>query len=213
MKITKYEHACLVVEEQGKKLIVDPGIFTKSLPVNLSEVVAVVITHVHPDHCDQNLVQNILAHNPSAVFYGTDEVAQELKTIIDVKVVSGGDGVDIAPFQIKFFGGQHAIIHSSFPINQNVGVMINNTLYYPGDSFTNPAQAVKILALPVSAPWLKIAEAMDYLVAVNPEITFPTHNAILSEHGDMLVRNIIGTLAQNNNISFRIAQTGLDIMI
>jgi L-ascorbate metabolism protein UlaG (beta-lactamase superfamily) len=28
MKLTKYTHACIVLEEQGEKLVIDPGGFT-----------------------------------------------------------------------------------------------------------------------------------------------------------------------------------------
>jgi L-ascorbate metabolism protein UlaG (beta-lactamase superfamily) len=48
VKITKYEHACLVVEEAGETLVIDPGVLAK-LP-ELTNVVAVVVTHIHPDH-------------------------------------------------------------------------------------------------------------------------------------------------------------------
>lgn len=208
MKITKYEHACLVLEEGDKKLVIDPGIFTKSLPINLTNVVGVVITHVHPDHCDPNLIQNIVTHNPEAKFYGTGEVSVELKSVAQVQVVTGGESASIGPFNLKFFGGQHAVIHPSWPTNQNVGVEVNEKLYYPGDSFTNPEVPVKLLALPVSAPWLKTSESMDFFAAVKPEIAFPTHNALLSDNGENLIENIHDRVAQNLSCEFRHVKPG-----
>jgi hypothetical protein len=42
-------------------------------------------------------------------------------------------------------------------------VLVNGDLYYAGDSYTPPDQKIKALACPTSAPWLKIADVMDYI--------------------------------------------------
>jgi hypothetical protein len=64
--------------------------------------------------------------------------------------------------------------------------MVNGTLYYPGDSFTQPDREVEVLACPTSAPWLKISEVMDFVAAVKPRKCFATHNVHLSEIGHEL---------------------------
>jgi len=197
MKITKYEHACLVLEEQGKKLVVDPGSFTSTKFDNLKDVVAIVITHVHGDHLNEGHLNTILKNNPGATILTTQEVATELGDT-KTKVVTGGDKATVEPFDLEFFGSQHAVIHESWPVNQNVGVMINNKLYYPGDSFTKPGKPVELLALPVSAPWLKTAEAMDFLSAVKPKKAFPTHNALLSDAGHSLSHSILSDVAKKD---------------
>ena len=69
----------------------------------------------------------------------------------------------------------------------NVGVLINEMLYYPGDSYTVPdGVAVDTLAAPVGAPWLKIGEAMDFVLAVAPKRAFATHEMTLSAAGKAL---------------------------
>ena len=87
------------------------------------------------------------------------------------------------PDTLEFFGDMHAEIHRSIPLIQNCGVMVNGTLYYPGDSFTQPDRVVDVLACPTSAPWLKISEVMDFVAAVKPRKCFATHNVHLSEVG------------------------------
>lgn len=195
MKITKYEHACLVVEEQGKRLVIDPGGFTKSLPSNLDNVVGIVITHVHADHFDQKHIDALMQSSSTANIYCTDEVAKQIKQK-NMHVVTGGDSGAAGPFKLQFFGAQHAVIHESWPIAQNIGVLVNNKLYYPGDSFTEPKVAVQVLALPISAPWLKLAESMDFLATVKPKIAFPTHNAILSEIGENMAEQMLSGVAK-----------------
>lgn len=182
MKITKYEHACLLVEVDGKRLVVDPGGFTKSLG-NPDNVVALVITHVHPDHLDELHIQELLNLNPDLKIFSTQEVADSLEEQ-RVTVVKAGDKEAVGPFTLEFFGGEHAVIHESLPRNQNICVMVNNTLYYPGDSFVEPdGRSVPVLALPVAAPWMKVSEAMDFLMAIKPRRAFPTHDSVLSDVG------------------------------
>jgi hypothetical protein len=54
---------------------------------------------------------------------------------------------------------------------------------HPGDSLFVPEEKVDVLAMPTMAPWMKISEAIDYLRAVKPRLSFPIHNALLVEAG------------------------------
>ena len=188
MNVTKYEHACLVVEEQGKKLVIDPGIFTTSLP-NLKGVVAIVVTHVHADHFDPEKLRAIVQQNPEARIFSTAEVAKEVADL-PITAVTGGTAETVAPFSLAFYGELHAEVHRSRPRNQNVGVMINDTLYYPGDSFALPGVPIKVLALPTSGPWLKVAEMIDFAAAAKPAQAFGTHNALLSDIGHSMINSM-----------------------
>jgi len=182
MRITKQEHACLILESSGKTLVIDPGVFTTAL-VGLTEVVAVVITHEHGDHWTADQLTRILKSSPDAKLYGPEGVALAA-TDFDITIVKDGDTINAAPFSLRFFGEKHAVIHSSIPIVDNVGVLVNDALYYPGDSFTVPEGVeVDVLAAPVGAPWLKIGDAIDFVLAVRPRRAFATHEMVLSTAG------------------------------
>ena len=182
MRITKQEHACLILESSGKTLVIDPGVFTTAL-VGLTDVVAVVITHEHGDHWTADQLTRILKRSPDAKLYGPEGVALAA-TDFDITIVKDGDTINAEPFSLRFFGEKHAVIHSSIPIVDNVGVLVNDSLYYPGDSFTVPEGVeVDVLAAPVGAPWLKIGEAIDFVLAVRPRRAFATHEMVLSTAG------------------------------
>lgn len=184
MQITKLEHACLVLEEQGERVILDPGSYTR-LVGEYQNVLAVVITHMHDDHCNEAQLDAILKQNPDAVIYGTDEVCKRL-TRYKTTAVHHGDFYQLGSFTLEFFGDMHAEIHRSIPLIQNCGVMVNSKLYYPGDSYTQPDCEVELLACPTSAPWLKIGDVMDFVTAVRPKRSFATHNVHLSAIGHEL---------------------------
>jgi L-ascorbate metabolism protein UlaG (beta-lactamase superfamily) len=181
MKITKHGHACLELELDGKKALIDPGFYTEDVS-GLTDVVALVITHSHDDHCFETQVAGIAKSNPGIKIFGTSEVAAKLSGF-DVTTVYHGDFYQEQGFSFEFFGDMHQIIHESIPIIQNTGVLVNGKLYYPGDSYTTPDKPVEILACPTSAPWLKIGDVMDFVASVKPKQSFATHNALLSDLG------------------------------
>ena len=202
MKLTKFEHACFTVEKDGKMLIVDPGAWTTDLgsPEN---VVAIVITHNHQDHFDPNTLGALIAHNPDAIIYAPEDVTEQLGTALPNKTVAPGEIVEITPFSLEFFGGEHAIIHPDMPHPMNIGVLIDEKLYYPGDSFVTPKKPVEVLALPVTAPWLKIQEAFDFLTEIKPRLVFPTHDAIASEAGKQLPDRMVPIFAEKVGATYQ----------
>ena len=192
MKITKYEHACFAVTQDGETLIVDPGAYTTDLDT-LTGVVGIVITHEHADHMDNSHLQAIVASNPNATIYAHQDIVAQLGEFKTQAVVAG-EGIKAGNFELEFFGGKHATIYADIPVIANLGVMINGRIYYPGDSFTLPEREVEILALPVSAPWMKLSEAIDFAREVKPRMIFPTHDAILSEVGKGLPDRLVPSL-------------------
>ncbi|WIB76261.1 MBL fold metallo-hydrolase [Curtobacterium sp. MCPF17_002] len=192
MEVTKLEHACQILTEGDARLVIDPGNFTR--PVDATGVVAVVITHEHPDHVTPEQLSRILDRNPGAVVIGPAGVAATLAAAlaeangdttagIVVDVVTDGDRRTVGPFDLTFHGTRHNVIHSSIPVVDNTGVLVNGVLFYPGDSYTDPGVPVEVLAAPVGAPWLKVAEMMDYVAAVAPRRAYPVHEATLSDIG------------------------------
>ncbi len=205
MKITKYQHACFSVEIDGKLLIVDPGNFTTDLEAS-DNVAVIVITHEHPDHFDLTAIDAIVSRNPHAVIVAPAVITSQLKTAPDAFsyiTATPGDVIEQAPFSLAIFGGQHAIIHPDIPQLSNIAVMVNDVVFYPGDSFTVPDVSVPILALPVSAPWLKISEVIDYVRNIAPNQAFPTHDAILSDAGKQLIDRLLPPFAASVGTQYK----------
>lgn len=206
MQITKLEHACLVLELDNQRIILDPGSYTR--PVGeYQNVVAVVVTHMHDDHCSETQLDAILLNNPGLVIYGTDEVCSRLSGYNTV-AVHHGDFYSHGDFTLEFFGDMHAEIHRSIPLIQNCGVMVNDKLYYPGDSYTQPDRKVELLACPTSAPWLKIGDVMDFVAAIKPARSFATHNVHLSEIGHELNNSRVKLVTEAGGGKFEYLKPG-----
>lgn len=201
MQLTKYEHACFVVEKDGKAVVVDPGTLTTDF-IMPDNVVAIVITHIHGDHLDENLVASILEANPGAVVIGPAEVTTALKNF-ETRTVHGGDNFTIDGVELEFYGDTHALQHPSLPPAQNVGVLIDERVYYPGDAFAVPEKSVDTLALPIGGGWLKISEPIDFMTTVAPRFVFPTHDAVLASSGQGFADDLIARFASNADIEYQ----------
>lgn len=212
MKLTKYEHSCLVLEEQGLKVIIDPGKWTSEFG-DVSNVVAVVVTHVHSDHLSAKNLKKILAENRDAAIFTTREVTGDWGDP-RAQVVKAGSIHEVGPFTLKFFGELHNAVHPEWPQNENVGVLVNGTLYYPGDSFTKPDdEPVKTLALPAGAPWMKTGEAMDFVKELKPELFFRTHDGLWNENGLATIDRWYGMAAEKFGSKYEALNPGDSIEI
>lgn len=209
MQLTKFEHSCLDITAPGGRIIIDPGIYSKSL-TDLSAITALVITHVHGDHFDPEKVTAIIAANPDIQIFSTQEVADK----IDAKVtVPELDHVyEVAGTTLEFFGGQHAFITDK-PVAENYGVLLGNILYYPGDSLVSCPKPHSITAVPAQAPWLKFSEAADFVAADSASRIFLTHNAFLSEAGLALHDRLFGGAAEATGKELVTLQPGDSIEI
>ena len=179
MKITKLSHCCLLIETKGRRILTDPGSYTIEQNSKLSDIDAVLFTHEHGDHYHLESLKMIIANNPLTAIYANTSVSQLLeKEQIMHACIKHGESVLIGEISLTGIGEKHALMHSSIPASWNTGYMIDSKLWYPGDAFTNPQQPVDILALPVSGPWMKLSEAIDYALLLKPRISFPVHDAI-----------------------------------
>lgn len=202
MKLTKFKHACLVLEKDGATLVVDPGGYSHDFIIP-KRVDGIIITHEHPDHLDPTLVGKILKANPKAIIIGHESITSKFADS-PTQAVTPGQIYPLGPFTLQFFGGTHAPITESMPVPPNLGVLVDNYLYYPGDSFTIPENiTIDTLALPVAAPWLKFDMAAKYLEEVHPRFAFPTHDQILSDDGQQMIDRMVGGVANSKGILYK----------
>jgi L-ascorbate metabolism protein UlaG (beta-lactamase superfamily) len=183
MRITKFGHACLRVEHDGVTLVVDPGVFTARDAVRGAD--AVLITHEHPDHVDADHLRAV----DCPVFTIADVAARLGADAPDVagrvRVVEPGERFD-AGLPVTAVGDLHAVIHPELPRLHNSGYLVelgDRRLFHPGDALVGPDVAVDVLCVPVSAPWLKASEAIDFARDVAAPVNLAIHDRVYSDAG------------------------------
>ncbi|MFK0005730.1 MBL fold metallo-hydrolase [Paenarthrobacter sp. NPDC090520] len=197
MKLTKYTHACVRLEKDNHVLVIDPGTFSESKEA-LEGAQAVLITHEHGDHIDQPAVLEAMEANGGLELYAPAGVANTVKKAAEeasagnvadrIHAVDPGSAFEAAGFDVKTFGGQHALIHAQIPVVSNIGYLVDGNVFHPGDSFVVPDGIdVKTLLVPIHAPWSKVGEVVDFVIAVRAPQAFPVHDALLNDLGRGLV--------------------------
>jgi len=188
MKITKLGHCCLVIEIRGKRFLTDPGNYTTEQD-SVTNIDAVIISHEHTDHLHVQSLKTILVNNPSAQVISNESVGKILdRESIPYTKVAHGESITIGDVTITGHGLKHAPIYVEYEQVENTGYMFDDKLFYPGDAFYNPEVPVDILAFPVTAPWCKISEAMEYVLSVKPRVAFPVHDGNLVRKTGITVR-------------------------
>ncbi|MFI7230848.1 MBL fold metallo-hydrolase [Nonomuraea angiospora] len=173
MKLTKFTHACVRVELDGRVLVIDPGIWSE--PSALDGADAVLVTHEHSDHVDvlRLLGAGLPVFAPAGA--GLDG--------LPYTPVSAGEEFAAAGFRVRAHGGRHALIYGGQPDCPNLGYLVDGALYHPGDSVHMPDEPVETLLVPLQGSWLKTVEAIDFVRAVRPRRAYGIHDAQLNERG------------------------------
>ena len=191
MRLTKWGHSCVRLEQGGRVLVIDPGIYSE--PDAAIGADAVLITHEHADHLDEGRLRAALVANPALEVWTNASVAELLDGAgPSVHVVGHGDAFTAAGFDVQAHGELHAVVHPDIPVVRNVGFLVGGAVFHPGDSFTLPEAAVTTLLVPVHAPWLKASEAIDFIRAVRPRRALALHDGMLNDRGLGLVERLFG---------------------
>ena len=218
MLLTKFTHSCVRLEKDGARLVLDPGTFSE-VEQALDGADHVLITHVHPDHYDAERLAAALSANPALEVYAPAAVIDSLReTAPDagerLHTVEADAEFPVGPFRVRTHGGQHALIHPLIPTIGNVGFVIDDAVFHPGDSFTVPPWlSVPTVLVPLHAPWSKISEVIDFIIATRPERAYQIHDALLSEAGFGVVEKQVSDFSQRYGVEYRHLAPGESVTV
>lgn len=206
MQLTKFGHACVVLEHSGQKLVIDPGEYTQ-LPEDLAGIIAVVVTHNHPDHTDPSNLAKIVSRNPNISIYALSEILEEIDAPIEKIAISGDHDIEVGNFNLQIKEIDHAVVYGSSPC-RNLTVRVNDYFYHPGDSYEPVTTSTEVVGVPMSGPWSKTAEAIDYALKCNSKIFIPIHNGHLNKIGHHSYNNWLNQKLTENSKVWQVLEDG-----
>jgi L-ascorbate metabolism protein UlaG (beta-lactamase superfamily) len=181
MHVTRFGHSAVLVESAGQRVLIDPGAFSAPEVFELEGLAAIVVTHQHADHLDRDRVLGLIERNPTALRLADPETADQVDAFTQH---TDGDIASVREVSITGVGTTHAEILPVIPRVTNTGVLISAhgepTFFHPGDSYASAPDGVDVLAAPLSAPWAKVSETVDFVRRVGPRTVFPIHDAGIS---------------------------------
>ncbi|HET9947012.1 MAG TPA: MBL fold metallo-hydrolase [Patescibacteria group bacterium] len=196
MKITKFNHSCLLVQDSGKNTLIDPGNYSEGTLIveKLPPLEYLLITHEHMDHFSLPLVEKIVWHNPQIKIITTSSVVSQLANKNLTATDKGDDYISVekVPHE-KVWGGNPG---------QNIMVTVGGKLTHPGDShsFSNSSD---ILALPITAPWGSTTAAVELAIKLKPKVVIPIHDYMLKDESRRTVYEWIAGYLESQGIDFK----------
>jgi L-ascorbate metabolism protein UlaG (beta-lactamase superfamily) len=173
LKITKFEHSCLLVEMPepvNRTALFDPGMMSEPLidVDSLKYLDDIFITHVHGDHVSVPLLKKLIAKFPTVRITSTDEVVKMLAT-------EGIKATTALPTGVELFESPHEAVLPLFPQPEEIGIHYLDMLTHPGDSHSF-TETKAILALPMTAPWGANVRAANLALELKPQHVLPIHD-------------------------------------
>lgn len=180
MRITKYPQSCLLVETNGKKILVDPGSlkYQDKFLENWKKADIILVTHKHGDHIYADVLDTI-----NAPIYSTREVKDRYPNI-NFQIIKENDVIkfdDIKIEVVKAIHGYNPNLSDENEVFENVGYIIDdgrNRLYITSDTicFNNNYKA-DVVALPVTAHGLTMSsyEASLFAKKLGARMVLPIH--------------------------------------
>ena len=209
MRITKFGHACVRLETGDHTIVLDPGGFTE--PEAVDGATAVLITHEHADHYSPDNLRRTDApiHTIGAVAAKIRDDAPDVAERVTVV-----DGQFDPGVPTRVVGEKHAIIHPELPGFDNSGYLLeveDLRIFHPGDSLNVPEEDVDLLLLPVSAPWLKVSECIDFARDVGAQRSLAIHDKVYSEAGLKIVDTHLSRMLGERAQTYVRLQPGQDL--
>ena len=169
MRITKFVHACLLVEmPDGRTALFDPGSYSTVDPDELTRLDDIFITHNHSDHMDVGLIQRLVAKFPNVRVTATAEGMEQLAE-------AGIAASNQAPEGATIFDSQHEPVEPLFTTPQEHGIHYLDMFTHPGDSHRF-RETKAVLALPVQGPWGSTVNAAQLALDLKPRYIIPIHD-------------------------------------
>lgn len=209
MLLQKIGHSCILLQEAGKRLLIDPGspAFVPSQALaKLGNVDAVLLTHAHPDHYSPDALRAVLKSSAlglrTPVFANAELAVLAAKEGFNAQHVAAGQTTRIAGFTVEAFGAPHGSM--PFPVPVNLAFRINKKVLHPGDSYAVQGSVTcDVLCVPIVAPWGRMVDAVEFARQFKAQQLLPIHDAIYKPDLMSYFHQTLTTYFQTSGLQYR----------
>lgn len=186
MKVTKYPQSCLIIEQQGKRIVIDPGALVsgKFKAQDLLPLDAILITHEHEDHADPELIRSLTADGDIPVI--TNQSTKSLLGDLVTKVVTNNEDFEVAGMKVQARELPHCLMVDGSAGPQNTGYVVDGVFFHAGDGIKIDNLQVQSAAIPIAGPDISARDVFDFIKQLRCTTVIPIHYDYFREDPDLL---------------------------
>lgn len=183
MTITKYLHSCILLEEDGYRLLIDPGEFTfiegRLKPEDLPAPDAILLTHEHPDHYYPDALRILVRRKPVPIITNRELAPKLEQAGLAGEAIDAGEQHQLGPLMVEAVEAPHGDLPLAKPLN--IAFAVNDCLLLLGDSALPKYEQAEVVFLPVSHPGIRLLDALECAQRLKPRLVIPVHDAFVKD--------------------------------
>lgn len=177
MIVKKFPQSHLVLEKNGKTIIIDPGYISFEKGFKASDFQgadAYLITHQHDDHLGPQTIKEVVGDKP---VFGNSDVVKKLNEVgvENAKELKNLEEVEVEGFKIKAVDIPH-FKKPGFEMPPNTGFLIDEVFLHPGDGDKAPEDIISPnAAVPIAGATITYETALEFIEGIGAKVVIPLH--------------------------------------
>lgn len=198
MHVASLGHSTIRLTTTDLSIVVDPGTMAPSSA--FQDVDAFLVTHNHADHFDASRVAEALRSDSRLHVWAPADASEQLRSegipANQITTVTRSVEFAVGSLQVSALAGEHAPIYPTVPTSANVAYLVDSRILHPGDEYPELPNGTTLdaLFLPISGPWMRLADALDYVNSTKPRLVIPIHDGDLNDGGRTLTDQVTASL-------------------
>lgn len=211
MKITKFVHSCVLVEDiKNGNILYDPGTFSFASGIvkveELPKLNYIVVSHKHPDHFSEEFASQLIDAFSDSSWIVPSDLKNEVELLGTKNVISESTQ------HIEVSEDNHAPVAPFGKPVKNITTHAFNKITHPGDTH-QISETRDLLLVPFQAPWGTTIRAIEIVLELKPKYVMPIHDWMWNDQWRLTCYDRFEALFEPAGITFLRPTDGQSIEI